>query len=196
MPERLRKTETAPSRGWSPRRWRHPAARPSMPWRQSTGAGAKKLRLCGGSWSIPLPPKRPAPPPPQARSTRGTAGGDAPQQGAPCRFPYLLWLAARRVRPGPRQRGGHGRSGRPRGGQRGHGLLQVTGGDPPVLRHPAVGQHLGEHSGWRPERVRKACARVRAGRALGFTLARQLVELMVGMQRGGGVHDRLPGGGA
>ena len=62
-----------------------------------------------------------------------------------------------------------------------------------MLRYPAVGQHLGEHNGLRPEMVRNAFARVRAGLAPVFKLARQLVELMVGMQRGVGVHDRLPG---
>ena len=50
VPARLRTTSTAPSKGLSPRRWRHTAPRPSMPVRQSTGSVATKMRLCGVSW--------------------------------------------------------------------------------------------------------------------------------------------------
>jgi hypothetical protein len=51
----------APSSGFAPSTCRHTAARPSMPLRQSTGCGASKIRLWGGSCSMGGPPQRPGP---------------------------------------------------------------------------------------------------------------------------------------
>jgi len=84
VPVRLRKTETAPSRGFAPRACRHTAQRPAMPVRNSTGWVATTRRLWGGSCSRSAPPERPAPTLRAAPSTRqhaGTARGH--RHGAP-----------------------------------------------------------------------------------------------------------------
>jgi hypothetical protein len=92
----LRQTETAPSRGVSPRRWRHTAARPSMPLRNSTGSVATKLRLCGVSWSIAPPPKRPAPRGQAARSPRHRGCPAGCHRRGTARSGACPWTEARR----------------------------------------------------------------------------------------------------
>jgi transposase len=58
VPVRLRKPETAPPHGFSAKVWRHRAARPSRPWRKSTGCTARKMRLWGVSGSLSASPER------------------------------------------------------------------------------------------------------------------------------------------
>jgi len=62
-----------------------------------------------------------------------------------------------------------------------------------VLSHPTAGQYLGERGGLIPEVLWNPFARVRTGLAPVFKLARQLVKLVIGMERGVGLHNRLPG---
>jgi hypothetical protein len=64
----------APSSGFAPSTWRQTAARPSIPWRKSTGCVARKIRLCGVSGSMRGPPRRPGPARRAAEGTWGQAG--------------------------------------------------------------------------------------------------------------------------
>jgi hypothetical protein len=61
-----------------------------------------------------------------------------------------------------------------------------------VLSHPTAGQYLGQSGGLIPQVLWKAFRRMRAVLTPVFKLARQLVELVIGMKRGMGFHNRLP----
>ena len=60
-----------------------------------------------------------------------------------------------------------------------------------MLRHPAVGQHPGESGGLLPEALWNAFGRMRARPTPVLKLASQLVELVIGVQRGVNLHDGL-----
>ena len=61
-----------------------------------------------------------------------------------------------------------------------------------MLRHPAVGQHPGERGGLLPEACGNAFRRMRARPTPMLKLARQLVELVIDVQRGVNLHDGPP----
>jgi hypothetical protein len=61
-----------------------------------------------------------------------------------------------------------------------------------MLSHPTAGQRLGQRGGLIPEVLGNTFTRVRTSPAPVFKLARQLVELVIGMERGVSLHDRLP----
>jgi hypothetical protein len=71
-------------------------------------------------------------------------------------------------------------------------FVEVTGRQAQVLSHPTAGQYLGESGGLIPQVLWDTFTRVRTGLAPVFKLAHQLVELVIGMERGVGLHDRLP----
>ena len=62
-----------------------------------------------------------------------------------------------------------------------------------AVSHPTAGQYLGQSGGLIPQVLWNALTRVRTGLTPVFKLARQLDELVIGMERGVGLHDRLPG---
>jgi hypothetical protein len=71
-------------------------------------------------------------------------------------------------------------------------FVEITGRQAQVLSHPTAGQYLGESGGLIPQVLWNAFARMRAVLTPVFKLGRQLVELVIGMERGVGLHDRLP----
>ena len=68
----------------------------------------------------------------------------------------------------------------------GHVLVEVTWRYAQVLSHPTAGQHPGQSGGLIPQVLGNAFRRVRTGLAPVFKLARQWVELVIGMERGMG----------
>jgi hypothetical protein len=71
-------------------------------------------------------------------------------------------------------------------GPYGHVFHEVTGRQAPVLSHPTAGQPLGQSGGLIPQVLGNACRRGRTGLTPVCTLARHLVALVVGMERGMG----------
>jgi hypothetical protein len=70
-------------------------------------------------------------------------------------------------------------------------FVEVTWRQAQVLSYPTTGHHLGQSGGLIPQVLWNAFARVRTGLTPVFKLARQLVELVIGMERGVGLHNRL-----
>lgn len=83
-PARGRNPETAPFRGLSPNPCRHTAASPAMPLRPVRGSPARKLRLCGGSWSLSaLPARRAARAPTPGRLPDRSCAGASHRSAGP-----------------------------------------------------------------------------------------------------------------